>query len=324
MEVFNLKKSILDLKKECLSKSNIEYMMNRRRDTIATEVFQMDGDACQTLIDSIRKLPLIPKINAMTVPQVAEYLMLSVETVNYILNKNKGSYLKGLVSNYGANYVAQFAVEKVRVPYTAWKTLTFDNGVTTTLAGNYINFFSPKAVLLTAILCGSESPMCRHIQQRVFLTLTGFGELMEPPTPLPEPINVERHFKPTGRRMSATLHLEGLSPDDQMVLSMNTGRPVVEMVSASKDVVPLTPAKVEKVSEPVIRPMFVAGNGRIRPNQKLSQEINDVIMARYKGFGGNESANALSKVTGITSAAIRKRVHAMRHNLYNTASASMN
>lgn len=261
----------------------------------------MSEEECKEFLDSVREAPFIPGMNMMWTEEVSNYLMFGDLPSNMRYSMDRCStfeeYAKKSANIDPAPYRTEYVKKCVDEQY--WNLLPL---------GGVANYYSPSQVLRLAIIFHSSSNMAQYIAEKLFIKAADLEDCLKPTTKVPKPLPLKpRHRKspqkkvvlqvPEGARVSIDVH-KGDTPV------------VPKLVELPKAEVPQAAPRKNRLLK--VTPAFAASDKAHRRSAKAIQELDAVIMARYKPFGGDCTALQLGEILGVNAATIYDRAYRIK------------
>lgn len=276
---------------------------SRRTAELLAYVRFMTEEDCKEFLDSVRPAPFIPNIGLMWTKQVVEYLMLTdraclEHTPLSEIPVGAEKYVDGrLYNDGGVPYRTKYVMQ--HVPKEFWHMLP---------EGWTANYFTPSKVLKIAVCSYHINDLCKYIAEKIFIRAADLEDCLKPVTKLPPALPM---LPKPQKKVSNSVTLRGFNDGTNITVSVQEGgKPNVIRTEKPKV---SEPPKQQRNPVIAATPMFSAENdGQNQPKGERSEEINAAIMARYKGFGGTDTARQIAESFGVTLDVIYSRAYALR------------
>ncbi len=267
-------------------------------DALLAYIGFMSEDECKAFLNSVREAPFIPNINLMWTQQIVEYLMLSNDAIitKFRTWCRAQDAIEFWCKDDEVSYSTKYVQNHVDKAY--WHMLP---------KGWSAKYYHPSSVLKIAVICEKYTSMnnfCKYIAEKLFIKAADLEDCLVPTTKLPSPLpKLPEVEKP--KRKKNEIVLKDFPEGSHIA---------IDVPKPDQPVVPKVFETPKLRHNPVVAatPRFAAGKGYTRRSKKQREEIDAILMARYAGFGGTDTARQLSELLGIPEGTVSSRVHMIR------------
>lgn len=281
----------------------LEFGIENSRELCAYVNF-MSEEECMNLLNEVREAPFIPGINMMWTQQVVDYLMLGDDRLIKRVQSDRFEPALRAEISFPTEYV------KSRVNKRYWDMLP--NGWSA-------KYYRPSQVLKIAIRLAYHrrilpfEKICSCIAEKVFIKAVDMEDCLHPVTPVPPVLPADPRPERRNRKKNEIV-LRGFREGTRVTIDIpKAGQSVVPVVS-ERDENAKSAEAPRQGRNPVVTtvPAFSARPKQRVRDKKRSQEINELIMAKSRSFGGTDSAKEVAELAGLSRKAVEHRISKLR------------
>ncbi len=268
----------------------------------------LDNATCRKILDSVKEGVFLPEpFFGMTADMIAEYLCVDSRVVYAAPHRSDGFYVAENIEEITTSNLEAYATTTKFVPFTQWRESTFPNGAKITFKGWRCTLYSPRAILLLAILCMNHSTVATRIA-------IATGEVLKnvhnaPPQGL---------YKTAPEIIRYVSQIEGIAPGTQILITTPDGKQTSSTLEVNRS------EEHKKVWEDTRR--FESDSILNRCDEDLNEEphgqpqfltvemriaIDKCILDNAEVFGGNMNDKDIARLFKTSPLSVRSRMQRM-------------